>query len=269
MMYIASYELTHNDHFQCTLQHELGHSFGLCHVDAYGYDMMANDSVMSYNPAHHNKGFAPSKTPGILIPEDKRGLAFNDRAFAKLTFDPDRDIADGYRLSKRIIPLGPMTLPGHPDFYPQVTTDGGEFLGSKVSHVVQQEIQPSAGPGITFNPGTMWHSNPLPSGKATLKITFPFAVRLTGIAIHSQHSNLDHHVTAMKLEATDAKPATLAVEQDVKNVDEVITFPAQTSAGWTLTLTASSTKFLVIRGLRFFDGKEEVVSHMVPYAKPD
>ena len=54
MMYIASGELIRNEHYQCTLQHELGHAFGLPHVDVYGYDMQKNASVMSYNPAHHN-----------------------------------------------------------------------------------------------------------------------------------------------------------------------------------------------------------------------
>lgn len=266
MMYIASHELTHNRHFQCTLQHELGHSFGLCHVDAYGYDMQANDSVMSYNPAHHNQGFAASPTPGAFIAEDRRALAFNDRVFAKLAFDPERDIPEGYSLSKRIVPLGPMTLPGQPEFYPRVTTNGGEDLGSKVANVVQQEIQPSAGPGITYNPQTMWHSKPLPNGEANLEITFPFPVQLTGIAIHSQHSGIDHHVTAMRLETADSSKRVVAARQAVTEVDERITFPAQTATRWSLTLTASATRILVIRGLQFFDGEQELFSHMVPDA---
>lgn len=266
MMYIASYELTHNQHFQCTLQHELGHAFGLAHVNVYGYDMNANASLMSYNPKHHNQGLTPSPTPGILIPEDLRVLAFNDRVFSKTTFDVERDIPASYQLAKQIIPLGPMTLPDQPEFYPQVTTDGGEELGSKVSNVVQQEIQPSAGPGITYNPRTMWHSRQLPEGVATLNITFPFPVQLTGLAIHSQHSALDHHVTSMNLHVIDAGKTTLVTEQPVTSVDEVLEFPAATSARWKLTLKSSATRFIVLRGLRFFDGPREVVPHMVPYS---
>jgi hypothetical protein len=36
---LSSRGLDASPHFQSTLQHELGHSFGLPHVDAYGYDM--------------------------------------------------------------------------------------------------------------------------------------------------------------------------------------------------------------------------------------
>ncbi len=265
MMYIASSELMNNKHFQCTLQHELGHGFGLCHVNAYGYDMNSNASIMSYNPAHHNVGFTASPTPGVLIPEDRRALALNKRVFAKVTFDPERDVPAGYKLARQIVPLGPMTLPEQPNFYPQVTTDGGEELGSKVANVVMQEIQPSAGPGITYNPGTMWHSKPLPGGEAKLEITFPCPVRLTDIAIHSQHSGIDHHVTAMQLEGADSNKPAMVANQPVKSVDEVIKFPAATATKWHLTLKTGPSKILVIRGLQFFDGDKEFCPHMVPY----
>lgn len=263
MMYIASWELTHNTHFQTTLQHELGHAFGLPHVDVYGYDMKANVSIMSYNPAHHCQGFEPSKTPGALIPEDRRGLALNGRVFAKTTFNPIRDVPFGYSLSKRIVPLGPMTLPGQPAFYPQITTTGGEDVFSKVINIVREEIKPSSGPGITYDPGTMWHSKPLASGKATLEITFPFPVTLTGVAIHSQHSGIHHEATAMRLETNDQAP-TLVVEKPVKSIDETVTFAPTEATKWSLTLTAGASRILIIRGLQFFNGDEEVCPHMVP-----
>ncbi|MDB5345472.1 MAG: hypothetical protein JWP89_3849 [Schlesneria sp.] len=263
MMYIASWELTHNTHFQTTLQHELGHAFGLPHVDVYGYDMKANASIMSYNPAHHCQGLQPSSTPGALIPEDRRGLALNDRVFAKTTFNPIRDVPVGYSLSKRIVPLGPMTLPGQPDFYPQITTTGGEDVFSKVVNIIREEIKPSSGPGITYDPGTMWHSKPLPNGKATLEIAFPLPVTLTGIAIHSQHSGIHHEATAMRLETNDQAPA-LVVEKPVKSIDEVVTFAPTEATKWSLTLTAGASRILVIRGLQFFNGDEEIYPHLVP-----
>ncbi|HEY4263465.1 MAG TPA: LamG-like jellyroll fold domain-containing protein, partial [Schlesneria sp.] len=264
MMYIASWELTHNTHFQTTLQHELGHAFGLAHVDVYGYDMKTNASIMSYNPAHHCQGLKPSSTPGALIPEDRRGLALNDRVFANTTFNQIRDVPFGYALSKRIVPLGPMTLPGQPDFYPQITTTGGEDVFSKVINIVRAEIKPSAGPGITYDPGTMWHSKPLPDGKATLEITFPFPVTLTAIAIHSQHSGIHHETTAMRLETND-QTRTLVVEKPVKSIDETVTFAPTEATKWSLTLTAGASRILVMRGLQFFNGEEEICPHMVPY----
>ena len=99
--------------FQSTLQHELGHSFGLLHVDAYGYNMKRNDSIMSYNKSHHTNYLKASETPGILIPEDIRGLALNDRVFKDLTFKEKRDLPRRYEL-KEIRHLGPMKLPQQP-----------------------------------------------------------------------------------------------------------------------------------------------------------
>ncbi len=110
---MSSYGLDRAPNFQSTLQHELGHAFGLPHVDVYGYDMETNPSVMSYNPKHHTQGFMPSRTPGILIAEDIRALALNRRVFSRLRFDAKADVPPGYTMQK-IVTLGPMDIPGHP-----------------------------------------------------------------------------------------------------------------------------------------------------------
>jgi hypothetical protein len=269
MMFISSHALKNNQHFQTTLQHELGHAFGLPHPDVYGYDLKANPSIMSYSPANYTDGFKPSRTPGVLIPEDLRALALNDRAFPKTTFDPARDVPAVYQLSPRIVPLGPMTLTGMPDFYPQVTTDAGEAVRSKVVNVVQGEIKPSAGPGITYDPRNMWHSEKLPDGRsATLTFTFPFPVELTGLGIHSQHSALDHAVTHVTLETADPKNVREVVSQPVTEIDAVVTFPKAIESRWRLRLKPGQSGFIVVRGLRFLNGDREVVPHMVPYAQP-
>ena len=107
---LSSFALDRIPNFQSTLQHELGHSFGLPHVDVYGYSLSSNPSIMSYNPAHHTNGFHPSATPGTLIPEDRRGLAMNQRVFPGLQFAPAKEIPKGYRI-RAVVSLGPMTLP--------------------------------------------------------------------------------------------------------------------------------------------------------------
>lgn len=265
MLYIASFELKRNEHFQSTLQHELGHSFGLPHVDVYGYPIQGTDSIMSYNPAHHSQGLQPSPTPGTLIAEDRRALALNDRVFAKTTFLPLRDIPVGGAISPRIVPLGPMTLPGHPDFYPVVTTDAGEELGSRAVNVIQGEIKPSAGPGITYDPGNMWHSKPLPGGKAVLEIEFPFAIAADELVIHSQHSGIDHEVSAMKLERLDGSGSAAAIaDQRVGSIEEAVSFEPTESRQWRLTLRTGKTPFLVLRGLDFRRKGKPVVPRLIP-----
>jgi hypothetical protein len=158
-----------------------------------------------------------------------------------------------------------MELPGVPDFYPKVTTDAGEAARSKVINVVSGEIKPSAGPGITYDAKNMWHSEKLPGKSATLDITFPFAVELTGIAIHSQHSGRGHEATAMRLKAVDGDDSRLVAQQKIAEVDAVVSFPKTTAQSWKLTLETGKSTILVIRGLRFFNGEKEVVPHMVPY----
>lgn len=107
---LSSFALDKFPNFQSTLQHEIGHSFGLPHINVYGYDMKTSDSLMGYNPAHHTEGFEPSATPGIFLPEDLRGLGINKRAFPHFTFDPVKDIPVGYAI-KPVVKLGPMKLP--------------------------------------------------------------------------------------------------------------------------------------------------------------
>ena len=154
---LSSFALDRSPNFQSTLQHELGHAFGLPHVDSYGYDMKSNDSIMSYNPAHHTKGFTPRKTPGKLIAEDLRALALNQRVFPGLRFDPKKDVPPGCSLAWRMVPIGPMKIPGQPDG-PKVSTQSGEAYGSKVANLVQGQIRPSRKTGkATYDATTMWH----------------------------------------------------------------------------------------------------------------
>ncbi len=93
--------------FQSTLIHELGHSFGLVHADSYGYDMNGNNSIMSYNPAHHSSGLRQSLTPGNLNPEDYYTLSLNYRVFPNFRFIKNIHNTKGIKI--RQIYLNPMS----------------------------------------------------------------------------------------------------------------------------------------------------------------
>lgn len=266
MFYIGSGELVQNPHFQCTLQHELGHSFGLAHVDMYGYSMDQNMSLMSYNPAHHNRGFEPSPTPGILNPEDVRVLALNDRTFEKTAFDVRRNVPAGYTLFRYVIALGPMNLPGHPSFYPTVKTNVESFGGSRPETCLYEVIRPSEGPNVTYNSGTMWHTEHQFSSKhAQMDISFPFPVEIDGLGIHTQHSAMDHHATHIRVQATDGVSPTELADQDLQAVDAEIAFTSARSRRWRLELTPGPSKTIVVRGIRFLKGGKEIYPRMAPY----
>ena len=57
MLNVSSYALERLPNFQSTLRHELGHGFGLPHVDVYGKDMKSTPSMMAYNTAYWTRGF--------------------------------------------------------------------------------------------------------------------------------------------------------------------------------------------------------------------
>lgn len=124
---ISSWALDRSPNFQSTLQHELGHSFGLVHADAYGFPMDSGDSMMSYNPKHHTRGWEPSATPGTLIPEDRRALAKNPRVFLGLRYEPPKDypIRDG-----RSLP--PMGIPDEAPWIEDPKKRGGGGTGYEV-----------------------------------------------------------------------------------------------------------------------------------------
>ncbi len=113
---MSTYSLGNDSAFQTTLQHEIGHAFGLTHADAYGWDMQTSDSLMSYNPKHHTKGLQHTPTPGRLMPEELRMLSYNKRVFPNWEFDESRDVPEGYTFSG-LIPIHPsMSLSGQPDY---------------------------------------------------------------------------------------------------------------------------------------------------------
>lgn len=262
---LSSFALDRIPYFQSTLQHELGHAFGLPHVDVYGYDMKSNASVMSYNPRMNTRGFTPSPTPGKLIPEDLRGLALNQRAFPGLRFDPGWDVPTGYKIAARVVPLGPMTIPGQPDGV-RVTTDSGEEFGTKAANVVQGQILPSKKTGrVEFDAKAMWQSAKSPTGWAGLTVTFPYEVELTGVAVHSQHSGQYHVARAVRVSVQAGAGAFRPVATaELRSVDATVAFPKTKGKTWRFDFQAGDSGAVTLRGLQFFAGDDELFPPLVP-----
>ncbi len=72
--------------FQQAVNHELGHTFGLQHPDAYGYPLRDNQSIMSYDEKIGTTGFDMAK--GRFNPEDFYTLGLNKRAFPDFRYEP-------------------------------------------------------------------------------------------------------------------------------------------------------------------------------------
>lgn len=249
--------------FQGVLRHELGHSFGLQHVTLYGYDMKTNMSIMSYNNAARARAFKESRTPAVLIPEDIRALALNDRVFPNLTFDEKRHLPRGYLISDQMRAFTPIPLPGRPQDRIEIVSLSGEAVGSFARNLVRRKIVPNVPSetnkqGINYNKKSMWHSDDTGTEWRTLEITFPVETKLTGVRIHSQHSGRIHPVKEFRASTVATDGDEVVVTSSVKADNQLITFPAASGRRWKLDFKPSKTKKVALRGLQFYYNETEL-----------
>src|SRR5581483_10185060 len=176
------------------------------------------------------------------------------------------DVPRGYSLAPRIVPLGPMQIPDQPDGV-HVSTDSGEEYGSKVANIMRGPIIPSTKVGkITFDPKSMWQSAYAANGWVSLQVSFPDEVAWTRVAIHSQHSGEYHAARAVRVAVNGADGHFRQIHQaELKSPDEVVTLPQPTTAReWRLSFRVGKTGCVVLRGLRFFSGEDELFPPLVP-----
>lgn len=250
--------------FQSTLEHELGHSFGLPHVDVFHYDMATSTSIMSYNQEHLTDRFDPAVSAGNLIAEDIRGLALNRRVFPQPVVAAMADSIDDADVRDPVW-LGPLVIPGQPDYALAAVTPSGETFRSSVENSVIGVIRPSAGPGVTYDQTSMWTSDVTEDGWATLDVTFPIPVGLTGLGVHSQHSGLYHAALAVQVATVlDGVEAEVA-RRNLASTDSYVEFPRHLSRFWRFRFLTGRTRMVVIRGLEFFDGEDAVFPPLIVY----
>ncbi len=260
---VASYRLDTGDSFQNTLEHELGHAFGLPHVgEAYGHDMQTSPSIMSYNPHNHWKGFTPAEAPGTLIPEDLKAISYNKRAFPDFVFDLQTDIPVGYPMVNTVIALyPPVQLPGHPPYEVKVSSDSPTQEGS-LNNVVPKFIE---------SPKSTKMENMWVSGDATeevwIKITvqFPEEETLTSIALHSQHGESINRAEALRVEYESGNNFIMVTEQKIRTPDELVSFARTKAQQWRFSLKPGASKRVTIRGMELFNGDIQLYPPLYPY----
>jgi hypothetical protein len=256
LVVLSSHALDGLPNFQSALQHKLGHAFGLPDVREYGDDMTTSASIMSNNPSHDTRGMRPSPTPGILAAKDLEGLSLNKRAFPKLSFRLPYDVVTGRPLTE-VVAFEPLTIDGQPAYSYTVATDSGETFGTKVVNLVQNRISPSQ--GDRFRSDSMWQSRPSPDGWVSIVVTFPFAVELTEVAIHSQHSGLYNAADGLYLQSIGKNGEFDVIRCRLSAVDARVSLPEPATAKiWRITLHAENNKEVTLRGIQFFNRYGEI-----------
>ena len=259
---LSSFALSKLPNFESTLEHELGHAFGLPHVDVYGQDMQTSASIMSYNPAHHTREMQPSPNPGILGPEDVLGLSLNRRAFPKLAPKGSRALPSGATRPK-VVALGPMKIDGQPAYEVRIATESGETFGTKVSNIVQNRILPSI--GGQFDANSMWQSGKSERGEAAVLVTFSFPVTLAAVGIHSQHSGTYNAADHVRVEAQMKDGFLPVADSPLHAADAIVPLAEQSTAKiWRLSFHAANNKEVTLRGLQFFTRRGEIFPPQVP-----
>lgn len=265
LMVMSSFAFDRMPNGQSTLRHEIAHTCGLPHVDVYGYDMAKSHSVMAYNTRHRTTGFRDSATPPELIPEDLRAISLASRVFPKFQFLAKRDLPSKYEMFPRVVTLGPMKIPGHPDYGPTFSTPSGEVNGSKVTNLNEREILPSVGPGVTYQQRFMWASAEQATGRAVLDLEFPGEVSLTRLLIHSEHSGKYNRAEGVRVEVLEENRHQLVAETPLARADAEVKFDATISKKWRLTFKAGSSKKVCLRGLQYFYKEQPLFPPPVPY----
>ncbi len=248
--------------FQSTLQHELGHAFGLVHVANYRYEMSTTPSIMGYNRNHKTNFFEPSNTPGRLIPEDLRTLALNERVFPLLEFDPETHVPADYQL-RPVRVLGPMEIPRQRSTRIQVTTESGELFGSSAGNIAQRHPRPSSS-RTPFDARTMWLSDTTETGWVSVEVALPLPVKLTRIVIHSQSAGVNHAAHAVRIEAERTGNWQMLADEELPSVDAEVGLDVNDAQHLRLSFQAGPSRRVVIRGLKFFCGEHELFPPATP-----
>jgi hypothetical protein len=259
---LSSFALDQSPNFQSTLEHELGHAFGLPHIDVYGQSMAASESIMSYNTAHHTRGMKPAVEPGKLVREDLVGLAFNRRAFPRLAADRARVVPPGTP-QRRLVPLGPMTIDGQPPYELAIRTESGETFGTKISNIIHNSIAPSA--GGSFDSTSMWQSAASQSGVASVIVTFPLAVTLIAIGVHSEHTGSYNAADHVQVEAFGTSESSVVADSPLQAPDVLVPLVSpNTAKTWRVSFHAVNKKEVTLRGIQFFTRYGELFPPQVP-----
>lgn len=234
---------------QSTLEHELGHAFGLLHVDSYGENMQTSTSIMGYNPKHHYSLDGKPALSGVLLNREKYALSRNKRVFRRLAGDKIEP--------QPVASYEPMTIPGHPDAPFKVTTQSGESWGSKVQHIFVGRLTASIAPCCRFDGGSMWHSAKSDNREVEISVASPVPIPIDHLMVYTQHSGSAHMARRVEISFYNDTNLITKLGEDVWYPDKEISFQPILANRIDIKFLTDDSSQVVVRGLRFFfEGNE-------------
>ena len=263
-----------------TLLHELGHAFGLPHswqrpvsprsLKQCYYLEKTSHSVMSYNEDNWTNNTDSDEIPGCLLGDDIHALAQNKWVFPNLFFNSNADFdcppanAKCAPHPKKVHPLhlGPMHL-----FF--CTTD----FDSAYSSILTLNDTPgrwilSDHPAIGFDSQRMWHSAEANAeGWVSLEVTFPIPITLNRVIFYTQYGGDTHKAQVVQIEVADENGSFHFVKRvTAPDPDTEILFQSKKSNIWKFAFKAGTSKYVVVRGIRFFNFDDEIFPPLGPTA---
>ncbi len=226
---------------------------------------------MSYNLSNHTNATTAVDIPGCLLGDEIHALNGNRHVFPNLFFDATNDFGCGKRRGcpphdkkVREVYLGPMTL-----LWCTTEFESGYGAASNLGDTPSRWILSSnARTGFVAN--RMWRSSKAnPEGWVSLDVTFPMAVDLNRVIVYTEHSGKKHRATGVQIERESSGVFTFVKRVKSKKRDTHVEFPTKKAWRWRIALKAGSSKFVTVRGFRFFKNDYEWFPPLGPFAMTD
>ena len=144
----------------------------------------------------------------------------------------------------------PPSYPREKLNYLTVAGSSGEDFSSRALHAVTGVIP---GASAAYDPATMWHSTSLgANGWAYVDVTFPYAVSLVGVTVHTQYGASVHRAQSVEVQYKSGSTFTSKGTKTGLAADDSIIFStAQAARIWRVRLRATASGYVVVRGLEF------------------
>lgn len=166
----------------------------------------------------------------------------------------------------QFLSLAGFLLLAAPNAYAQELTfytGSGSAWGSDVTNLSKRDLikpnRPVGHADIAYDPSRMWHSPGVgPNVWVSFEVTFPYPVNLSAVKAYTQHSGAYHKADEIQVERFNGTSFQFVTRVSSPTAETVVTFPGIQSQRWLFAFRAGSSGAVVVRGMRFFSGDQEL-----------